>query len=109
MEIDYSDEIIHIQQMGMQCWVRSSEMLFTWVLHQLGLSPDMVYKLFVEDLLPEELLNKSDDREKLILEINQRILGRRLRKGEEAELCLDSLFVKVYYEFGASTFSPEPL
>ena len=107
MSIDYTHEILHVKQWGLQCWVRSAEMLFSWVLFKLGLHSDLVYTIFFSNLFPEQLLNDQQQQQHLIIEFNQRALGRRLRSSDNIQSCMDDLFVKIYNEFGATAFSPE--
>ena len=99
--IDYSKGIFHVQQAGMQCWARSSQMFLSYILTQLGFSKGQIGSIFYKNMF----LDKNDTKEYEI--INQYILGRRLRKGEKITYSLDALVVKLYNEFGSTAFLAE--
>lgn len=107
MSIDYTPEILHVKQWGLQCWVRSAEMLFSWILFKLGLDLDIVYAIFFSNLFPEQIVMDQYQQKQFVIEFNQRALGRKLRPNETTQSCMDDLFVKIYNEFGATSFSPE--
>ncbi|MHA1990994.1 MAG: hypothetical protein ACW981_09200 [Candidatus Hodarchaeales archaeon] len=107
MEIDYSSSIFHIRQSGMQCWVRSSQMAFSWILNQLGFTKSNVIDIFYESMFPRHYFEKDTERLDRIRVFNQLGLGRKLRREEKVITTIDSFFIKIYQEFGASTFSPE--
>jgi hypothetical protein len=100
-KIDYSPSIFHFRQTGQQCWARSSQMFLSYILHVLGLSKDEITLVFYENLF----LKKYDEHD--YLELNQYLLGRRLKPSEKVIFTLDGLFLKMYSEFGSTAFSAE--
>ena len=99
--LDYSKSIFHVQQAGMQCWARISQMFLSYILTQLCFSKGQIGSIFYKKMF----LNKETDNEYEL--INQYILGRKLRKDESFSYSFDSLVVKLYNEFGSTAFLAE--
>lgn len=99
--VDYSRIIFHVQQAGMQCWARSSQMFLSYILSQLGFSKGQIGSIFYKKMF----LDKEKDKE--YENINQYILGRKLRENESFSYSFDSLVVKLYNEFGSTAFLAE--
>lgn len=102
--INYSDLIIHFRQTGQQCWARSAQMLLSYILRSLNLTKKEIYSIFYNNLFLEDVFLQDEDRYK---ELNQILLGRKLRLSETFNITLDDLFLKMYVEFGATAFSAE--
>ena len=101
--VDYSKIIFHVQQAGMQCWARSSQMFLSYILSELGFSKGQVGTIFYKKMfLHDETI--TDKEYELI---NQFILGRKLRKDEKFTYSFDALVVKLYNEFGSTSFLAE--
>ena len=100
-DTDYSKEIFHVTQAGMQCWARSSQMFLSYILNQLGFSKGQIGSIFYKKMF----LDKQSDKEYEL--INQYILGRKLRKDEKISYSFDALVVKLYNEFGSTAFLAE--
>ncbi len=99
--IDYSKSIFHVQQAGMQCWARSSQMFLSYILTNLGFTKGQIGSIFYKKMF----LDKETDKEYEI--ITQYILGRKLRQKESFSYSFDSLVVKLYNEFGSTAFLAE--
>lgn len=102
--IDYSDSIIHFKQTGQQCWARSSQMFLSYLLHTLGFSKEEISIAFYDNLFIYDEYRQNTD---LYLQLNQMLLGRRLRSSEKVYFTLDELVEKIYIEFGSTAFSAE--
>ncbi len=100
-EIDYSRQIFHVQQAGMQCWARSSQMFLSYILSELGFSKGQIGSIFYKKMF----LDTGSDKE--YEDINQYVLGRKLRKDESFTYSFDSLVIKLYNEFGSTAFLAE--
>ncbi|MFW9928694.1 MAG: hypothetical protein ACFFD1_04835 [Candidatus Thorarchaeota archaeon] len=105
--IDHSLVIYHAQQTGMQCWVRSSQMIFSWILHKIGIQSNQIDEIFYKSLFPNVYFSNKEEKKEKIFEFNQRGLGRRLRKSEPIIETIDEFFVKIYSEFGSQMYAPE--
>lgn len=99
--IDYSKGIFHVQQAGMQCWARSSQMFLSYILTSLGFSKGNIGSIFYKNMFLHEQPEKDYE------DLNQYILGRKLRKDEAIAHSLDAIVVKLYDEFGATSFLAE--
>ena len=58
-DTDYSKEIFHVTQAGMQCWARSSQMFLSYILNQLGFSKGQIGSIFYKKMF----LDKQSDKE----------------------------------------------
>jgi hypothetical protein len=101
--INHSKSIFHVQQAGMQCWARSSQMFLSYILSNLGFSKGEIGSIFYYRML----LNKKFIDEQAYENINQYVLGRRLRKDEKISYSFDAMVVKLYDEFGSTAFLAE--
>ena len=70
--VDYSKQIFHVQQAGMQCWARSSQMFLSYILSQLGFSKGQIGSIFYKKMFLHDESITDKDYEL----INQYILGR---------------------------------
>lgn len=104
LKIDHSKLILHTTQTGMQCWSRSSQMILSYILRKMGFSMKEIKTVFYNNLFLD-LDGKISQVE--YKNLNQLILGRRLREKEDILTNLDDLVVKIYDEFGSTSFLAE--
>lgn len=107
--INHFNEIVHVRQYAVDCWARSSQMFFSWIMSQLGFSRQEVEEVYESHLLPKRIIKDlaEVEVEELYRELNQRLLGRRLAQNEPVTNNFHSMVTKIYQEWDSAPQDPD--
>lgn len=106
--INHFQDIVSIVQRATDCWARSSQMFFSWILTRLGLTKDDIEEIFFHSLIPKRFLEEKTEEEIQdgYKTLTQLLLGRRLAVGEPFARTFNSLVEKMYAEWGHDRQDP---